>query len=254
MGSRADSTRHVLTSPGTCRRRRSLALGAALTLAALAHPPAQAESGYLAGHEVDFHTFLSGPPAVDSLWDHADQGLVETYQSVDDTRWKMADLDANELYPRFEEAFGHPIDKKTSPALVTLLDRALRDVETTASAAKDYFHRPRPFQRLQLQRVCDKSAAPKPENHPIYGTSYPSGHSTRGWTVAMLLARVAPDRTDALMARAQQYEESRLVCGMHFPSEGEAGHEVAVAVVAHLDASNDFQTDLAKARKEHTKR
>lgn len=238
MGSQADWKRIIL--------------GTGLAIAVLAHPPAHAESGYLAGHEVDFHTVLPGPPAVDSLWDRSDQGLVEAYQSVDDARFRMADLDGAQLYPRFEEAFGRPIDSKTSPELVTLLDRAVLDVEATASAAKDLFHRPRPFQRLQLQRVCDKSAAPKPEDHPTNGTSYPSGHSTRGWTVAMILARVAPDRADALMARARLYEESRLVCGMHFPSDVEAGHEVATAVVAHLDASTDFQTDLAKARKEHT--
>ena len=144
------------------------------------------------------------------------------------------------------------IDKKTTPALVKLLDQAIDDVDATAAAAKDHFHRPRPFQRLQLQRVCDKSSPPKPEDHPTHGTSYPSGHSTHGWTVAMILARVAPDRSEALMARAQEYEESRLVCGMHFPSDVEAGHEVAVAVVAHLDASSEFQADLNKARKEHT--
>ena len=68
----------------------------------------------------------------------------------------------------------------------------------------------------------------------------------------MILARVAPERSEALMARAEEYEESRLVCGMHFPSDVEAGHEVAVAVVAHLDASSEFRADLNKARKEHT--
>lgn len=227
-------------------------LGAALALVLAMQPKAHAESGYLSGHEVDFHAVLPGPPPVDSLWDRSDQGLVEAYQSVDDMRWQMADLDAAQLYPRFEEAFGRPIDKKTSPALVALLDRAIEDVDATASPAKDYFHRPRPFQRLQLQRVCDKSQAPKPEAHPTQGNSYPSGHSTHGWTVAMILARVAPDRSAALFARAQMYQESRLVCGMHFPSDVEAGHEVAIAVVSHLDASNDFQSDLAKARKEHT--
>jgi acid phosphatase (class A) len=54
-----------------------------------------------------------------------------------------------------------------------------------------------------------------------------------------------------LFARALLYQESRLVCGMHFPSDIEAGHEVAIAVVSHLDASREFQSDLAKARKEH---
>jgi acid phosphatase (class A) len=189
---------------------------------------------------------------VDSLWDRADQGLVESFQAVDDARWQLADLDANALYPRFAEAFGTQIDKKTSPALVKLLDRSIDDVDATAAAAKDHFHRPRPFQRLQLQRVCDKATPPKPEAHPTHGTSYPSGHSTHGWTVAMILARVAPERSEALLARAQEYEESRLVCGMHFPSDVEAGHEVAIAVVAHLDASSEFQADLNKARKEHT--
>jgi acid phosphatase (class A) len=191
---------------------------------------------------------------VDSLWDRADQGLVEAYQAVDDARWQMADLDANALYSRFAAAFGAEIDKKTSPALVKLLDKAIDDVDVTAAAAKDHFHRPRPFQRLQLQRVCDKSSPPKPEVHPTNGTSYPSGHSTHGWTVAMILARVAPDRTDALMTRAQEYEESRLVCGMHFPSDVEAGHEVAIAVVSRLDGSSEFQADLNKARKEHIAR
>jgi acid phosphatase (class A) len=227
-------------------------LGAAVAITTLGYPSVGTAGGYLAGQEVDFHAFLSGPPPVDSLWDRADQGLVEAFQAVDDGRWQMADLDANALYPRFAEAFGTQIDKKTSPALVNLLDRAIDDVESTASAAKDHFHRPRPFQRLQLQRVCEKSSPPKPESHPTHGTSYPSGHSTRGWTVAMILARVAPDRGEALMARAQEYEESRLVCGVHFPSDVEAGHEVAVAVVAHLDASSEFQADLNKARQEHT--
>jgi acid phosphatase (class A) len=227
-------------------------LGVALAIATLAFPSVGAASGYLAGREVDFQSILPGPPAVDSLWDRADQGLVESFQAVDDARWQLADLDANALYPRFAEAFGTQIDKKTSPALVKLLDKSIDDVDATASAAKDHFHRPRPFQRLQLQRVCDKATPPKPEAHPTHGTSYPSGHSTHGWTVAMILARVAPERSEALLARAQEYEESRLVCGMHFPSDVEAGHEVAIAVVAHLDASSEFQADLNKARKEHT--
>ena len=231
-------------------RRRAIV---ALTLLIAARGYA-AESGYLAGHEVDFRTFLGPPPAADSLWDRADQGLVEALQAVDDRRWQMADQDGKELYPRFAEAFGGPIDKKSSPALVKLLDRAIVDVDATADVAKDFFNRPRPFQRLQLQRVCDKAAPPKPEEHPMRGSSYPSGHSTRGWTVALILARVAPDRAEVVLKRAEDYMESRLICGMHFPSDVEAGHDVAIAVVSHLDASPEFQTDLERARKEHTSR
>jgi acid phosphatase (class A) len=72
-----------------------------------------------------------------------------------------------------------------------------------------------------------------------------------GWTVAMILARVEPDRALSLMQRAEEYEESRLICGMHFPTDLEAGQVVAAAVVARLDSSSEFRADLAKARKEH---
>lgn len=234
--------------------RQAIAVVTLLITAGLAAPQTYAESGYLAGHEVDFRTFLGPPPAADSQWDRADQGLVEALQAVDDRRWQIADQDGKELYPRFAEAFGGPIDKKSSPALVKLLDRAIVDVDATADVAKDFFNRPRPFQRLQLQRVCDKAAPPKPEEHPMHGSSYPSGHSTRGWTVALILARVAPDRAEVVLKRAEDYMESRLICGMHFPSDVEAGHDVAIAVVSHLDASPEFQTDLERARKEHTSR
>jgi acid phosphatase (class A) len=234
--------------------RSAVAVIALLIGSGLATPQSYAETGYLAGHEVDFRTFLGPPPAPDSQWDRADQGLVEALQAVDDRRWQMADEDGKELYPRFAAAFGSPIDKKTSPALVKLLDRAIVDADATTDVAKDFFSRPRPFQRLQLQRVCDKAAPPKPEEHPMRGSSYPSGHSTRGWTVAMILARVAPDRAEVVLKRAEDYMESRLVCGMHFPSDVEAGHDVATAVVSHLDASPEFQADLERARKEHMSR
>ena len=228
--------------------------GIAVALAGFSVAYADTPKGYLEGHEVDFHNVLGPPPAVDSLWDRGDQQVVQAYQSVDDARWQMAEKDANEddLYARFADAFGKPIDNKTSPELVALLDRALEDVDVTTDAAKKHFHRPRPFQRLQLQRVCEKPTAPKPELHAMAGTSYPSGHSTYGWTVAMILSRVAPERTEALMARAEEYEISRLVCGMHFPTDVEAGHLVAIAVVSHLDASKGFQADLARARNEHS--
>jgi acid phosphatase (class A) len=52
------------------------------------------------------------------------------------------------------------------------------------------------------------------------------------------------------MKQAEEYMESRLICGAHFPSDVEAGHDVAIAVVSRLDASPEFQADLAKARKE----
>jgi len=224
-----------------------------LALMTLAYPDdASAQgNGYLAGHEVDFQTILGPPPAPDSRWDHADQQLVEAYQNVDEARFESAKLDEEQLYSRFEKAFGHPINSAATPRLVQLLDRALLDVDATAAAAKSHYQRPRPYQRMQLHRVCNKGDAPIREEHPMHGASYPSGHSVHGWTVAMILSRVAPERGPALMDRAEEYEESRLICGMHFPTDIEAGQVVAAAVVTRLDTSAEFRADVAKAGKEY---
>jgi acid phosphatase (class A) len=205
---------------------------------------------YLASNPVDFRNVLAPPPRADSLWDTDDRRAVDELQKVDDNRWESAGLDAAFVYPRFEEAFGKPIDRKTSPALIHLLNRALRDVGATTFKAKEYFQRPRPYQRVQLQRVCGEERAPPPEPRPSGGSSYPSGHSAYGWAVAMVLARVAPERAEALLARAAEYAESRIICGMHFPTDVSAGQTLAAAVIAHLDASAEFQADVARARAE----
>ena len=205
---------------------------------------------YLATNRVDYRDVLASPPKVDSLWDTADQRLLAELQQASDARWQSAVLDEDFVYPRFDEAFGKPIDRKTTPALVLLLNRSIRDVGYATFQAKDHFQRPRPFQRFQLPRMCGKQHPPQPEVHPTSGSSYPSGHSAYGWAVAMILARVAPDRAEALMSRAAEYSESRVICGMHFPSDVSAGQTIAEAVVAHLDASPEFQADVARARAE----
>lgn len=205
---------------------------------------------YLAGHEMDFALLLGRPPVAGSLSDREDVNDVAAYQDVDAARWQTAVEDARFLYPRFDVAFGRSVNRSTSPAMIRLLSRALQDVSATTFAAKDHFSRPRPYQRNQLHHVCLKDKAPEPEQNPTSGTSYPSGHSSYGWATALILARLAPDRADALFARASEYAESRLICGMHFPSDLTAGKIIATAVVIRLDQDTAFAADLERARKE----
>jgi acid phosphatase (class A) len=197
---------------------------------------------------------LSPPPPVGSIEDEADRRAIEVAQKASPARRQIATLDEQLVYPRFDEAFGRSIDRKVSPILVNLLNRARRDVGAAAFPAKDHFQRPRPFQRIQLQYACGNEPPPKPEAHPTRGSSYPSGHGAAGWTVAMILARVAPERAEAVMSRAAEYAESRIICGRHFPSDLAAAHIIAAAVIARLDASPEFQKDVAAARAEFEKR
>lgn len=197
------------------------------------------------------HTVVLGPAPVEgSLTDRDDVAGVMVRQKVDAARRQQAEQDAKFLYDRFAEAFGRPIQRDSVPLLVNLLNRAEKQVSGPAFAAKPLYARLRPHQRLALENVCGRSSGSQPDPDSQQRTSYPSGHSAYGWTAALVLARVAPDRAPVLLQRAAEYGESRVICGMHFPSDIEAGRQLATAVVAQLDQLPEFQQALAAVKAE----
>ncbi len=205
---------------------------------------------YLDSSDISFLAVLAPPPDPASSVAAADREIVTALQAVDDARYASAELDSQSFYPRFEAAFGHPIDRDASPALIRLLDRAVADTNAVVFPAKRHFSRLRPFQQMQLRHVCGMDQTPVPTPDARGGSSYPSGHAAWGWTAAMILAEVEPARAQALMARAADYGESRVVCGVHFPSDVAAGQLVSAAVVGRLHGNPEFQADLTEARRE----
>jgi acid phosphatase (class A) len=210
--------------------------------------------GYLHGDEITYLAYLAPPPAEGSAEDGADVAAVKMLQAgASPERWAQAEADARYLFPQFETAFGSPIDRQHAPHLVHLLNEALRDVSLPANAGKGYFARARPYQRLQLARVCTEwiGPGPPPPVDPTDRSSYPSGHSAAGWTTALILAQVDPDHATAILARADDYALSRLICGAHFPTDIQASRMLAAAVVAREATVPAFQRDLACVRAEH---
>jgi acid phosphatase (class A) len=65
-----------------------------------------------------------------------------------------------------------------------------------------------------------------------------------------LLAEINPPRGDAIVQRGRAYGESRVVCGVHYYSDIEAGRMLASALVAALHGAPEFETDIASARAE----
>lgn len=196
---------------------------------------------------------LPPPPAVDSLLDQRDVAAVVALQTVDAARRKEAGEDARWLYDRFEQAFGFgPIRRASRPALIALLNRTVKQVGGPTFEAKKVHQRMRPYQRMKLAQVCGRAADGVDDTDTEMRTSYPSGHAAYGWAVGLVLARVAPERAGAVLTRAQTYAESRVVCGVHFPSDVEAGRQMATAVVAQLDRHAEFQHDLELAKAELT--
>jgi acid phosphatase (class A) len=248
---------HILTSV--------LVLGVLGTTSAFSQAPAQHPgssptspqshvkiTGYLAGREPDFLSMLPPSPAFNSMQDEADVATLRQWQQPDDSpRWKLANDDVAMSYERFSQAFGMEINQGNTPLLIHLLNRVEQDVQSVAFSAKDFYNRPRPYQRFQMAHVCGTEHAPAPEVPLKGGSSYPSGHTSFGWSAVLILAEVAPERAQPLLARGREYGESRIVCAVHYLSDIVGGQLVATAVVARLHSVPQFSRDLACAKQEH---
>jgi acid phosphatase (class A) len=96
----------------------------------------------------------------------------------------------------------------------------------------------------------ENTCAPGDEADLRKDGSYPSGHTAIGWTWGLILVQIAPDRTDALLARARAFGESRLVCNAHWQSDILSGRTVAAATFARLQSDATFNADVEAARAE----
>ena len=64
------------------------------------------------------------------------------------------------------------------------------------------------------------------------------------------LARLVPEKAEALLARAARYGQSRIVCEQHFRSDVSAGQMLGLLIAERLMAKPAFRTAFGKARRE----
>ena len=64
---------------------------------------------------------------------------------------------------------------------------------------------------------------------------------------ARILGLLFPDRSEDLLKRALQVADSRVVAGVHYASDTEAGENLGDLIFAKLEANAKFKQDLADA-------
>lgn len=121
----------------------------------------------------------------------------------------------------------------------------------------DYFHSP--ADNIVYNRGPMMSLANSP--------SYPSGHTTYGYTGAVVLAVLVPERYPQMVVRGAEYGNDRIIMGAHYAMDVLAGRTVALYDMAHLLANDpaymgqslkdapvirDFQTAVKRARADMT--
>lgn len=68
--------------------------------------------------------------------------------------------------------------------------------------------------------------------------SYPSGHTTYGYTGAVLLAIMVPQRYQQMIARGAEYGNNRIIMGAHYAMDVLGGRTLALYDMAHLLAND----------------
>ena len=211
--------------------------------------------GYLAGYLTkaalpDSLSLVPPPPAPGSAALALDEDVNRNALALRGTpRFAQAAEDANLLFPRaagtFSCALNAPVTEADTPHLYLLLRRALSDAGASTGRAKNEYKRPRPF-------LVNKEPSCTPAEEAELGKqgSYPSGHSAAGWTWALVLAELAPDRENEIFARGRAFGQSRVVCNVHWQADVNEGRILGAATVARLHAAPAFRADLEAAKKE----
>jgi acid phosphatase (class A) len=194
--------------------------------------------------QVDALHFLPPPPAANGAIERAERDIVRGPWSAERRAQALAD-NAIDPFAAFDSVLGANFTPANFPATLAVLTRAGRAAGYAGDPVKFRDQRPRPF-------VTDNSITPCIEDTPALRASfsYPSGHAALGFSWALVLTELAPAHADAIIERGRDFTWSRVVCGVHYPSDVEAGRTVAAAAVARLHADPDFQRELAAARAE----
>lgn len=208
-------------------------------------------AGYLKNEDLpNSLAILPPPPAEKTAAFAGDEDAFKKTRALKDTpRWKQAIEDADLKFPKaaqnFSCALDVPISEKETPHLYMLMRRTLADGALSTYKAKEHYKRTRPF-------VFNNTSSCTPSDEPFLKKdgSYPSGHSAAGWTWALVLSQVAPERTNELLARGLAYGQSRVICGVHWQSDVTQGRVVAAGAVARLQSDPIFQAELEAAKKE----
>lgn len=153
----------------------------------------------------------------------------------------MAD-DKEETIFIFKAQMGEWFNAKSLPLTAAFGVRVKNDEGINTAPAKTGFARVRPYNLdSTLRPVCTTKTK---------DDSYPSGHATTGYLMALTLVDMAPEKRDLILTRADDYANNRLVCGVHYRSDIEASKLLAYTIHAVMANKPQYQQELAIARAE----
>jgi acid phosphatase (class A) len=221
----------------------------ALSISAI---PAAAQNGaprqgiFVSTDQMDAWSILPNPPS-----DHSPEAAAELAEvhRLQDKR-QAAQIahakadDAEEDIFIFRDVLGDKFTAEGLPQTALLSSHLHNDETVIGGTAKKHFQRLRPFNfDATVKPVCKT-------NNDVTDYGYPSGHSLTGYLEALALIQIVPEKRDAILARADDYAHSRVVCGVHYTSDTVASKLTAYAMMGIMMNNPRFRKELDAARAE----
>ena len=103
----------------------------------------------------------------------------------------------------------------------------LKDINPIIMKLKFFYNRVRPY---QLANVLSFPLNPMP-SYSAHSPSYPSGHTTQCQVFAAVLSFRYPGNEDMLQKFAEKCSASRVILGLHFPSDSVFGKQLAQGII-----------------------
>ena len=136
----------------------------------------------------------------------------------------------------YSQTLGPWFTAKNLPVTAALFGQITEETKEAIELAKTYFARTRP-------ETWKETGDPEKSN----GYAYPSGHTTRAFVWANLLANAFPDMKKPLHLQARQKAWYRVILGRHFPADVHAGKLYGTYLAAQFLKSPEFQKEWPAA-------
>jgi acid phosphatase (class A) len=221
--------------------RQRVAIAFAVVLLAVCHAQAQkpTDEVYLATEELDTTFFMAPTPSAEASRKEV-QIVVDLQAKRTEQQLARCMADIKQSVFRFADVVGENFTTEKLPKATVFFHRVYRTESGFNKQGKTKWERPRPPAFDERVKPIEK----------LDNAAYPSGHSAFAYLTAIVLADIVPEKRDAIFARAIEFGNCRVLGGMHFPTDVEAGRQMAAMVAVLMYKNPAFQKDLEDARAE----
>jgi len=139
----------------------------------------------------------------------------------------------------YSQTLGDWFNPHDLPKTVALFEKVSKETKEAIELAKNYFARTRPESWKETGDLEHSE-----------GYAYPSGHTTRAFVWANLLANALPKEQKALHKQGRQKAWYRVILGRHFPADVRAGKLYGQFLAKEFLKSPEFQKQWPAVQEE----